>query len=400
MITQEIQDKLMELSNQSSFPSVSILLPIQPEGTSTYDNAAHKLKILIQETHRKLNELAADEEAMQQIRQRLANVANTIDLNGNNAGLGIFVSPERQEIVPLPFPVEQSVHVGDSFQIRDLLHARSRLQEYVALLISEKKVLSLRGAGMWLSVVEIPDMPADMADTGVAGAALDTDEIVTDQVDTSVEPDSPSLDGRAEQTSAPNQSATQGVRNDEKTRHFMVRIDQALSNYLTEENLRVVLIGTDSRLGHFKKFSKHVDKIIGVVTGNYDFAPSQTIGELTWPVVQEKLREEKHALLQELEEAVGRQLYVSGIPQVWRAAVEGRIRTLLVEENYKQRALLQDDGYTLDMEVPDEYAGTAQVKEDAVDDLMEIVLSKAGNVVFVEDGQLANHQHLAAITRY
>jgi hypothetical protein len=187
---------------------------------------------------------------------------------------------------------------------------------------------------------------------------------------------------------------------DEKIRPFMVRIDQAMGKYLTQEGLRVVLVGVEKKLGHFNKFSKNADKVLATINGNYDYAPPQDITQLVWPVVQNKMTEEKEALLAELQESVGRNLYVSGIVSVWKAAFEGRIRTLLIEENYQVRALILDEGYSLALEVPDTYNGPGRIAEDAVDDLIELVISKAGNVVFVQDGKLGNHQKLAAITRY
>jgi hypothetical protein len=180
----------------------------------------------------------------------------------------------------------------------------------------------------------------------------------------------------------------------------MVRVDQALGKYLDQEGLRVVMVGVDKTLGHFNKFSKNTDKILGTVTGNYDFAPSEKIAELVWPVVQNKLAEEKEAILHELEESIGFNLYGSGLVSVHKAAVEGRIRTLLVEKSYQPQAILMEDGYTLALDVPENYAGPGQVLHDAADDLIELVLDKAGKVVFVEDGDLSKHQQIAAIMRY
>jgi predicted transcriptional regulator len=38
--------------------------------------------------------------------------------------------------------------------------------------------------------------------------------------------------------------------------------------------------------------------------------------------------------------------------------------------------------------------------DDAVDEVIEIVLAKGGRVVFVEDGALNDHKHIALILRY
>ena len=43
---------------------------------------------------------------------------------------------------------------------------------------------------------------------------------------------------------------------------------------------------------------------------------------------------------------------------------------------------------------------TKKIGLDAVDDVIEMVLNKKGNVVFVENGMLKDHQHISLITRY
>lgn len=398
MTNQEIQDKLKSLSNQSAYPSVSILLPLETEHTPTFDTPEHKLKVLVQETYQRLSEIE-DEQALRTIRQKLDNIAGNIKFDNGDKSMGIFVSPEHEEVINLPFSVESNVFIGDNFQIRDLVQVRNQLNEYLVLMISEKKVLALRGSGPSLSVVQIAEMPTSMAEQEISGDALDTDEIVY-AVDTSIERDTPSPIGQADERAAPNQSSIQGVGYDEKLRPYMNRIDNALGRYLTQEGLRVVLVGVDKKISHFIKFSKNEDKVIGIVNGNYDYAPPQAIAELVWPVVQNKMNEEKETLLAELQESVGRNLYVGGIVSVWKAAFEGRVRTLIIEENYQVRALVLDEGYSLALEVPDNYNGPGRIAEDAVDDLIELVISRAGNVVFVEDGKLSNHQQLAALTRY
>jgi hypothetical protein len=398
MTNQEIQEKLKSLSNQSAYPSVSILLPIETERTPTFDTPEHKLKVLVQETYQRLSDIE-DDQALQAIRQKLDNIAENIKFDNGDKSMGIFVSPDHEEVIKLPFSVESNVYIGDNFQIRDLVHVRNQLNEYLVLMISEKKVLTLRGSGPNLSVIQVPEMPVSMAEQEIPGDALNTNEI-EDAVDTSVEHDAPSAKGQADEDANPNQSSIQGVSYDEKQRPYLTKIDQALGKYLTQEGLRVVLVGVDKKISHFLKFSKNEDKVIGTVNGNYDYAPPQTIAELVWPVVQNKMQEEKENLLSELQESVGRNLYVGGIVSVWKAAFEGRVRTLLMEENYQVRGLILDEGYSLALEVPDNYNGPGRIAEDAVDDLIELVISKAGNVVFVENGKLGDHQQLAAITRY
>jgi hypothetical protein len=398
MTNQEIQERIKILSNQSAYPSVSILFPLHEEGRFTVNTPEHTLKVLMQETYQRLGDIE-DDQAIQQIKSRLDSIAKNMNFGESDKSVGIFVSPEHEEVISLPFPVSQNVFIGDNFQIRDLVQARNRLQEYVVLMISQKKILTLRGAGQQLSVIEVPEMPTDMATQFISGNALDTDEIVTDQVDTSIEREAPSDRGNGDQRAWPDQSSIQGVVYDEKVRPYMDRIDNAIGKYLGNEGLQVVLIGVEKVIGHYKKFSKNQDKVIGTVHGNYEVSSPQHIAELAWPLVQQKLEQDKAALLNELDN-VSRTLYSGGLVAVWRAAFEGRVRTLIVEDSYQARAAIQDEGYSLILDVAEDYSGPDKVAEDAVDDLIELVFSRAGQVVFVNDGELEKHQRVAAICRY
>jgi hypothetical protein len=99
----------------------------------------------------------------------------------------------------------------------------------------------------------------------------------------------------------------------------------------------------------------------------------------------------------DLEEAVGVHRYAAGMGECWHLAQEGRAKMLLVEEDFHYPARLDASGQHL---IPVAEAELPGVLDDAVDDLIEAVLTKGGRVVFEEPGRLAHYQQVAMITRY
>ncbi len=381
MTKEEIGEKLKALSNQSESPSLSIFFPVNTDDVKFQ----YKLDRVVAEARSKLNEVE-DREKAKQVEEKLKTLmADPNNMVSGCRGMGVFVSPSIAETVCLPFTIDQNVVLDETFHIRDLVFALNRLEEYLVLSLSEKKILTLRGSSDQLSVIQIPDMPLNISELGE----------YTD--------DRRYAGNSANGTNhGPGDSFIHtGMQEDdtEKLRYYIVKIDQALTKFFQHEGqgLRLVLTGVDKKLGYFNKFSKNTDKIIGTVVGNYDHLPSQELGKLAWEAVQEKFSEEKEAVLDQLQNAIGQHLYVSGIQEVWKAAVEGRVRTLVVEQGYQCKAVLKDDGYTIELNTDN---AQAPVKEDAVDDLIELVMSKGGNVVFADNGKLEGHQQLAAITRY
>jgi hypothetical protein len=284
----------------------------------------------------------------------------------------------------LPFHIDPRCYVGYGFQVRDLVFAMNRMEEYLVLHISEKKVMTLRGVGAQLAPVEIEDMPEDLQDTVPEHLK---DKRFTDQ--------------HAGGGGSGN-FVQQGAQEDsvEKVKNFIVKIDHALSRYVDNENLRIVVMGVEKKLGYFKKLSKNIDRVIAFVEGNYSHYSAKAVGDLVWPEVQKKISQEKEEHLRMLEAAIGRLQFVSGISQTWQAAAEGRIKTLLVEKEFYCPGIVSEDGFTLELNINGREVAPEKLKEDAVDDLIELVLDKGGDIVFLENGRLDSHQHLAGITRY
>ena len=97
------------------------------------------------------------------------------------------------------------------------------------------------------------------------------------------------------------------------------------------------------------------------------------------------------------QKAVSERKTVSTVGEVWRLAHQGRGRLLLVEEDFHFPARVDESGQHItqadDATAPD-------VIDDAVDEIIETVLAKQGEVVFVENGSLQEHQRIVLILRY
>lgn len=116
-----------------------------------------------------------------------------------------------------------------------------------------------------------------------------------------------------------------------------------------------------------------------------------------WPLVEQNLAIRRAEALKELNAAVGAQKYASTLGEAWRFTHEGRVDALLVEEDYHQAVRVADDGMTL---TPVDDPTLPGVIEDAVDEIIAMVLDKGGRVVFVDNGALPQHQRIATILRY
>jgi hypothetical protein len=183
---------------------------------------------------------------------------------------------------------------------------------------------------------------------------------------------------------------------DDRHRRFFQQVDSAFTDYAQDEALPLIVGGVVRQVSFFQEVSRHASAIAGTLGGNLDKA---TLPELTlpaWEVVQTVRAAQRLDALQALDDAISAQLVVSTIEEAWQMAQAGRGKLLLVEKNYHVPAILNESGkFELVAEV-----GGSEVMDDAVDEIIEAVLARGGDVAIVDDGALADHRHIALTLRY
>jgi hypothetical protein len=183
---------------------------------------------------------------------------------------------------------------------------------------------------------------------------------------------------------------------DESHRQFFSKVDDALASIQKEDHLPLVVVGIDRYLAFYQEVTKDPDAIVGLVAGSHDEPSPSTLGKLVWPVFKAGTTLKRTRALVRLKEAVSVNRHASGIDQVWRASHEKRCQTLLVETGFEYPADVDPQGDRL---LP--YGGRgAAALDDAVDEVIENVLSAGGEVFFYEPGVLELHQRIAAVLRY
>lgn len=134
---------------------------------------------------------------------------------------------------------------------------------------------------------------------------------------------------------------------------------------------------------------------IGAIPGNHDRTPWSDLHNMAWPLVTDWLRSDAARSKGRLTDAQSKKLFAGGLEEVWVLANEGRVELLVAEDSFAVAARI--DGLHLERMSDPALPG---VTDDAVDDLIELVLARGGSVVIVPDGELADEQRIAAILRF
>jgi Bacterial archaeo-eukaryotic release factor family 3 len=267
----------------------------------------------------------------------------------------------------LPFALDERVVIDETFYTRNLVRALNRMRRYWVLALSEQPTRLFEATREHLEEVTTDGFP--MLHTGHGGA-----------------------------TRLPGGVGVNIARyRDDKHRQFFRAVDRALAPFLADDPLPLALVGVHRYQTFFREVSSNSGDIIATLDGNYDHVTAHDLGRTIWPLVSKGFTDRRLQVLERLAVAVGGQRSASTIGEVWRKAKLGMGQLLLVEDGYHQAARISEMGL-LDLDVDD--PGGPDVLDDAVDDVVSTVLAKGGQVVFVEDGNLAQHSRIALILRY
>ena len=356
------------LHRATTYPCVSLLLPI--DGDSV-ERVQLRLRHLVdQAVDRLRHEL--DPGDVDAFADRLSTCVDGIELAHRQLGVAVFVSDETT-VVPLSVRVRERVVVDDTFATRDLVRALQRSPRYWVVSLGSKLTRLFEGVGFDLTEVRGGGFPLSgsssrsgsgprFAGRGRVSRDGRHDGVGTTSIDTSV---------RA--------------------------LDEALSPYLHDDPLPLVVVGTEPRLAAMTRRSRHRQRIAATVRGAADFPAPGDLRSRVWPVVESMLGEETRAAIAELERAGGAARHISGVTETWTLANQGRGGLLLVEEGFEYPARVDpNNGQVTGTDDRDQPG----VVDDLVDEIIEVVLAKRGRCHIVPDGSLARYDRIAMKLRY
>lgn len=360
---------IAQLQAHKEYPSVSILLPVYAASPDNRQQTPIRVKNLLRQAEERLHTEFSDRD-LEPLHNRLRDLATQLDSEHPAHGLALFASPGFGKLCYLPFSVPERVYVNHGFLTRDLVVGHKRDARYLVLSLTEKIAHLYEGSRDQLREIESGGFPVTRAVEGV-------------------EVELPSTFG-VEPTAL----------HDGEEREYFNRVEHALRNLLAPRPLPVALSGTTRTLAYFDEVTQHKGKskfeIIARLSGNYEKLPRRELAAKIWPLVEESFKANLSREKQRLEDAVTNHK-ATGLRFVWRAAHEGRVDTLLVEEDYFQTARIRDNTLHFINEDTNDGGGAF---EDAVDDTITTVMQAGGTVHFFAPGELTAYERIAALLRY
>ena len=333
---------LAELQRQDAYPCVTLLLTTTP-GPSMAPRDLVALTGLADSADRRLEGDVPDGTRRNVIDSIRALIGSSAAEKATKA-IALFASPHYSAVVRLAGVTRDRVVIDNTFATRDLVADSNRTALYRVITLSDHK-----------SRVFIGDR-ARMVEERTEIWPLHRDD---------------------------DQSPVTWVRT----------VMTAIAAEHTKLPLPTVVAGVNRTARDLAK-ATNIDAI-GIIRGNHDRTGWVDLYNQAWPLVCDWLRTDNQRALDHLDTARGANRYAGGVNEVWELAHDARVDLLVVEETYAYPARLRNGHLVavVDIEAPD-------VIDDAIDELIEIVLNNGGRVAIVPDGKLADHDRLAAVLRY
>jgi hypothetical protein len=339
-----------------SYPCVSLLLNTEPAAVMTGADAARLRALLDTAAQRLRAERVVDADTLLATAEGLVAQAATAP---TSTALSVFASRSTALTVPLTVEVRERAVVDPTFATRDLVRALHRTPRHLVLALSSRDARLFEGAGDDLRPVRSTAFPMN-----------DTPARELDQARSS--------------------------RELSATASFLRTVDRALGTYLQLHPAPLVLAGPSRVLATFTGLSRNLGRLAGQIPANVVHQPLTELAARTRPVLERYLHSRQQEALELLDRRVGSSRAVSGMSSAWLAARTERPEMLAVEQGLFFPARLSGDGDLLlpatDVEHPD-------VIDDAVDELIELVLDRGGWVALVDDGVLDAHGGVALTVR-
>ncbi|MEU6366849.1 chemotaxis protein [Streptomyces sp. NPDC046931] len=356
---------LAELRRPRPYPAVSVFAPTHRREPDNIQDRV-RLRNALADAKRQLeSDPAVTRERRVDVEAQLDQALSEVDLTYTEDGVVIFAAPGEHQVWSLSRTVPERVVLSDTFLTRNLVAAQAAQRPFWVLAVSADRVTLWNGGAGQVTEERRGAFPLTR---GRENFDAERRQQIGDMPSTF---------------------------RDEGTRHFLREADTALSRVLRQDPRPLYVTGQPAALSALDEVGTVTKDAVHAPHGGLAHGTRDTVWRAVQPIIAAEDVRNVDTAGRELVAARGRKAYAAGVDEVWQNASEGRIRLLVVEENY--RVTVRDDAG--DHLVPAE-SGDLDVREDIVDEIVERCLDTGAEVRFVPDGTLGDAQGIAGVLRY
>ena len=357
-----VSNKLKKIAEERNNPCVTISLNTHRTHPDSLQDEILLKKLLREAKERVIS--GYEKKLIAPLLKRIEMVANKINRDYNLDSLHIFLSNDTEEIVKLPVPtVENVVQIADRFNMRTLIKAYNRTDEYLILLLSQG------GVSLYHAVND--KITEEIHNEGFPFPA--NPHIVTD-----------------------HEKRSDAELMDDMVREYYNKVDKALVKIYNETEFPCVVVCTELNFSRLMEVADKPEIYLGFEPVNYNDISVHNLGRQGWKTIQEYQRLICAVAIAEIEQAVPQGKVLTDLQEIYQAAIDGRGELLISREDFVQPVSMIGER-TFEI-VSDK--NTDAIIDDITGVIAWEVLSKNGRVFFTMQEQLKKIGNIALKVRY
>lgn len=294
-------------------------------------------------------------------------------------GLAVFAAPDLFRVYKLPRPVSELSIVADSFHIKPLIRFLQSADRFQVLGVSREKIRLFEGNRDALHEVTldaaVPRIPSEVSQ----GDAKEFQ-----------------ISAWASAPGTPGVHFSKGSKSDiedNAATRFLRGVDRAiLEHHSRPTRLPLILAALPENQSFFRAIARNPFLLPDEVAVNPDAVSTDDLRDRAWAAMEPHYRKRLAGLVDMFGSARANELGDDDPERVAASAVAGRVGTLLTETDRHIPGRIDPETGAIDL------GGNAV--DDVLDDIAELVLNNAGQVVIVPREQMPTKTGIAAIYRF
>ncbi len=357
-----IRQQLEILASEKNTPCVTISLNTHRTHPANAQDEIVLKNLLKEAEERLIGEFG--KRPIAELLERIDDIEDEIDINYHLDSLHLFLSNDTQEIIRLALPTsENGVFIADTFNLRPLIKAANKSEEYLLLLLSQSGVTLYEALNDGIiKEIRNDDFPF----------------------------------GENQHYNTHHDRGSDPKHLDDLVREFLNKVDKAVVRVHHDTGLSCVVICTEDNYSRLMQVADKPKLYLGYANINYNNVATHHIAQQAWEIIEEVQNNRRAEAVGEVKEAVSQGRVLTDLQEIYQAAIDGRGDVLVVHADFSQPVLMTSDRTFKTI--------TDTTQPDAIDDITSNiaweVLTKKGQVYFTSKDEIKDLGEIVLKTRY
>jgi hypothetical protein len=379
------REDLQELLSEHQKPCVSLYVPTRRASAEWQQNALG-FKNLLRDAEKALQQNKEWKQAAPEVLKKIGALDNQEFWTKQRDTLAVFASPDSFNWWQFADAMPAAAVVADTFYTKGLVKRLQGEIRYYVLALTRENITLFEGNREKLDVVHVPGMPRGMRD------------LETKTFDTSLSAKSIGSTAGAGSGTVMFGSGRSSHVNEmkEETKTLFRMVDKALFPLTHDQRVPLILATFDQHHGMFHEVSKNPSLLDERIDSNPNELSLDQLRKRALEILEPKREQGLREIAAQYGAAAAHKRGTNYLPNISKAAVYGRVQTLLIEDGKRITGRLdRATGEVTGMSSAPNAEG-----QDLLDDVSELVLAAGGSVYVLPKKMMPTDVGVAAIYRY